>query len=274
MKTTTRLRSSPARRALFVLAAIVAVFVLPLAYAVSTHYSDGPRATDWRTARRDSTGIAPDPARTDEAIIHVYVARAFRWRGAFGVHSWIAAKPQRASAYTRFEVMGFGVARGAPAVRVAPGVPDGHWFGSPPTLIRALRGGAEVDALIARLHAAAAAYPHNHEYRIWPGPNSNTFIAHLGRAVPELKLHLPPTAIGKDYLPGGAIIARAPSGAGVQVSLGGLLGITIAPEEGFELNLLGLSAGIAPWPPTLKLPGIGALGFAASGAASGLPRTR
>jgi hypothetical protein len=262
------------RRTLYALATLVAIFVLPLAWAVGAHYyGNGPRETDWRSARRDSAGLAPDAAQTGEAVIQVYVARAFRWRGAFGVHSWIAAKPQGASAYTRFEVMGFAVARGAPAVRVATGVPDGYWFGSHPTLIRELRGGAEVDALIARLHAAAAAYPHKHEYRIWPGPNSNTFIAHLGRAVPELRLHLPPTAIGKDYLPGGALFARAPSGSGVQLSLGGLLGVIIAREEGIELNLLGLAAGFAPWPPTLKLPGIGALGFAEPAAPRGLPRT-
>lgn len=261
------------RRTLYALATLVAIFVLPLAWAVSAHYGNGPHETDWRTARRDSAGLAPDAAQTGEAVIQVYVARAFRWRGAFGVHSWIAAKPQGAREYTRFEVMGFAVARGAPAVRVATGVPDGYWFGSQPTLIRELRGGAEVDALIARLHAAAVDYPYNHEYRIWPGPNSNTFIAHLGRAVPELRLHLPPTAIGKDYLPGGALFARAPSGSGVQLSLAGLLGVTVAPEEGIELNLLGLSAGFAPWPPTLKLPGIGALGFAQPGAARGLPRT-
>ncbi|WP_295507047.1 DUF3750 domain-containing protein [Accumulibacter sp.] len=68
-------------------------------------------------------------------------------------------------------------------------------------MIRQLRGGAEVDALIKRLHAAARAYPHNHEYRLWPGPNSNTFVAYLGRAVPALRLDLPPTAIGRTTCP-------------------------------------------------------------------------
>src|SRR5690606_13703991 len=109
--------------------------------------------------------------------------------------------------------------------------------------------------------AAAEAYPYRHEYRLWPGPNSNTFVAHLARAVPELRVDLPPTAIGKDYLPGGGVFARAPSGSGVQVSLGGLLGVTMALEEGVELNLLGLSVGLDLLPPALKLPGLGRLGW-------------
>jgi len=115
--------------------------------------------------------------------------------------------------------------------------------------------------LIKRLFAAAADYPYDDQYRVWPGPNSNTFVAHLGRAVPELSLDLPPTAIGKDYLPGGAMLASAPSGRGMQFSLNGLLGLTVAPEEGIEFNLLGLSAGLDLNPPAIKLPGIGRIGW-------------
>jgi hypothetical protein len=48
---------------------------------------------DWATASRQSAGIAPDPALTREAVVQVYGARAFRWRGAFAVHTWIAVKP-------------------------------------------------------------------------------------------------------------------------------------------------------------------------------------
>ncbi len=242
---------------------VVLIYFLPLGYAVTAHYADSDQATDWRTARRDSAGLAPDPAFTDEAVIQVYAARAFRWRGAFGVHTWIAAKPRGASSYTRFEVVGFGVGRGGRAVRVqAGGIADGYWYGAEPSLLRELRGGEEVDALIARLHQAAAEYPYDDQYRVWPGPNSNTFIAYLGRAVPELRLDLPPTAIGKDYLPQGAVFARPPSGQGMQASLGGLLGFIVSPQEGVELNLLGLSAGIDFHPPAIKLPGVGRVGVA------------
>lgn len=237
------------------------VFLLPLVGSMISYYTGEAQAADWRTARRDSSGLAPDAASTSEAVIQVYAARAVRWRGIFGVHTWIAVKPRDAAQYTRFEVMGFGVAHGRQAVRIRAGVPDAYWFGSAPTLLRDVRGGEEVDHLIARLHEAAARYPHATDYRIWPGPNSNTFIAYLAREVPELRLELPSTAIGKDYLPAGAAFGSAPSGSGVQMSLFGVLGFTVAAEEGLELNVLGLSLGVDAWPPALKLPGIGRIGM-------------
>jgi hypothetical protein len=41
----------------------------------------------------------------------------------------------------------------------------------------------------------------------------------------------------------------------------GLLGLTMAREEGIELNLLGLNFGIDFYKPALKLPFIGRLGI-------------
>ena len=77
--------------------------------------------------------------------------------------------------------------------------------------------------------------------------------------MPELALDLPPTAIGKDYL-GVTPIARAASGTGYQLSLFGLLGLTVAKEEGLELNVLGLTFGIDAMEPAIKLPMVGRLG--------------
>ena len=111
--------------------------------------------------------------------------------------------------------------------------------------------------IIAKLAAAVASYPDADTYRAWPGPNSNTFLAHLGREIPELRLTLPPTAIGKDYLPDGRIFARTPSGTGYQASIAGLLGLIAGGDEGFELNVLGLVTGFDLARPALKLPGIG-----------------
>ncbi|WP_239644349.1 DUF3750 domain-containing protein [Nitrincola lacisaponensis] len=240
---------------------VVLVFFIPVGCALTSHWSGDERHADWRTARLDSAGLLTDVPGIDEAVIQVYAARAFRWRGAFGVHSWIAVKPRGSEHFTRFEVMGFNVARGGEAVRIARGVPDGYWYGNPPVLLRDLRGGEEVDALIERLYQAAEGYSHNHEYRIWPGPNSNTFIAYLAREVPELRVNLPPTAIGKDYLPDGGIFAKAPSGTGIQLSLAGLFGVLLAREEGLEINFLGLNAGVDFWPLALNLPGIGRIGM-------------
>jgi hypothetical protein len=47
--------------------------------------------------------------------------------------------------------------------------------------------------------------------------------------------------VGKDFLPEGALFAKAPSGSGFQVSLYGLAGILLAAQEGLEVNVLGLN---------------------------------
>jgi hypothetical protein len=175
------------------------------------------------------------------------------------VHTWITFKPAGADAYTRYEVMGWGVDRGAPAVRKNRTGPDNYWFGSRPDLLLDLRGDG-VDALIAKVQTAVAAYPYPSSYRTWPGPNSNTFTAFVARAVPELGLALPSTAIGKDFLPGGAFAARAPSGTGLQLSVFGLVGLLAGREEGIEVNLLGLNFGVDVNDLAIVLPVVGRVG--------------
>lgn len=210
---------------------------------------------DWRTGSRASAGIAPRPAEHEAAVVQVYAARALSWRGAFGVHTWISVKKRGAADFSVYEVIGWRHYHGLPAVRISNRAPDGRWYGSRPELLADLRG-AEAARAIAAIDAAARSYPYADVYRVWPGPNSNTFTAHVVRQVPELRVHFPTTALGKDYLPGG-VLAAAPSGTGYQFSLFGALGVMLAREEGFELNLLGLSLGAAVVPPTLKLPGLG-----------------
>jgi hypothetical protein len=236
---------------------LLALFALPV--LVSGCLPDGRNGVPWYEASRGPTGLAPDPATTPEAVIQVYAARAVSWRGVFSVHTWIAVKPAGAQRYTRYEVLGFGVANGAPAVRVDRMGPDNYWFGARPEVILDRRGPG--DAIIDKIRAAVARYPYPHEYRAWPGPNSNTFTAYIAREVPELGLDLPSNAVGKDFLLGGALVARAPSGSGFQVSLYGLAGILLAVDEGLELNVLGLDIGVDAVVPALKLPAIGRLGL-------------
>ncbi len=212
---------------------------------------------DWRTATHRSSGLAPDPAVYDDAVVQVYASRTFGWRGAFSDHTWLAAKPKGARRYTRYEVIGWFARAGGSVVSVSDArAPDAEWYGSPPRLVRDVRG-AQAQAVIDKLAQAVESYPYADSYSAWPGPNSNTFVAHLGRAIPELRLAMPSTAIGKDYFPLGDIFARAPSGTGYQLSLSGLLGVTAAADEGFELNVLGLVIGVDLRRPALKLPGIG-----------------
>ena len=214
---------------------------------------------DWRTATHRSTGLAPDPAAHPDAIVQVYASRTFGWRGAFAVHTWVAAKPAHADRYTRYEVIGWKARGGGSGLAISDyGAPDAEWYGAAPELIGDLRGAAAA-SVIAKIPEAAAAYPFT-TYSAWPGPNSNTFIAYLGRAIPEWHLTLPSLAIGKDYLPLGRFTAAAPSGTGGQLSVGGVVGVTVARDEGLELNLFGLVTGIDFRRPAIKLPGLGRLG--------------
>ncbi len=216
------------------------------------------QAQDWRTASRAPMGWAPDPASYQPAVVQAYAARTVRWRGAFAVHCWIAVKPEGATVYHRYEVIGFNVSRNRPAIReTETATPDQRWYGADVELLQDIRG-PEAEKIIAALPAAIASYPYPNTYVVWPGPNSNTFIAHLARSIPELHLALPGNAIGKDFT-GWKIVAAAPSGTGLQLSLGGMLGVLLAGKEGLEVNVLGLVFGANPLKLAIAVPGVGRL---------------
>lgn len=224
-------------------------------------------AQDWRSASPEPVGLAPDPALVKEAVVQVYGARAVGAKGVFGVHTWVAVKPTNAKSWTVYEVIGWRLRWAESVVVVRTREPDGRWFGAQPELYADKRG-AGVDELIRRIDKAAREYPYANEYTVWPGPNSNTFTAWIARAVPELGVDLPATAIGKDYL-GRSVFASAPSGRGYQFSLGGLLGVAASGVEGLELNILGLNIGLGP--SGLKLPLVGRIGPAFVPAAKAEP---
>jgi hypothetical protein len=125
--------------------------------------------------------------------------------------------------------------------------------------------GSELEILIDASEASVASYPYAKQYRSYPGPNSNTFLAHIGRQVRALQLDLPANAIGKDYRPVTDPIGISSSGSGLQFSLWGLLGASVGLQEGLELNLLGLNFGVDLNPPALRLPWVGRLGWGPQG---------
>lgn len=215
---------------------------------------------DWRTADRGSSGISPAPEEHPEALVQIFAARAFRWRGYFAVHCWIATKDKGAKEYITYEVIGFRLRSTGRSVVVGPNLPDRLWYGAKPELIYELKG-QNAEAAIPKIQLASASYPYHHAYRVWPGPNSNTYIAHIIRNVPELGVELPPHAIGKDWIDDGDLFGRTESGTGLQFSVLGALGLTVGLAEGVELNILGLSFGVDLWRPALKLPFVGRIGF-------------
>ena len=99
--------------------------------------------------------------------------------------------------------------------------PDGRWYGDMPRVLVDVKGAA-AEALIPKVQAAIEDYRYRNDgdYRMWPGPNSNTFIAAVLRAVPELATTLPPNAIGKDFRDG-LYAGLTDSGTGVEASLFG-----------------------------------------------------
>ncbi|WP_282606508.1 DUF3750 domain-containing protein [Pelagibius sp. Alg239-R121] len=235
---------------------VVLLLAGPLMAAVS---GQANVSRNWAEASRESAGIAPDPAVVREPVVQIYGARAFGWRGAFAVHTWISVKRQNASHFSTYEVIGWRFWGGrSPLVR-RDGQPDRRWFGSLPEIYVDLRG-PEVEAVIDKIESEIRNYPYKDAYKTWPGPNSNTFTATIARAVPELRLDLPPTAVGKDYLGVTTLAAKSPSGTGVQVSALGLLSVMAGIEEGLEVSVLGLAFGVDPLDLAIKLPGIGRIG--------------
>ncbi len=234
------------------------VCVAQAGLAQDSSQSRGVPSKGWANAPRHSAGIAPDPVRlADLAIVQVYAAPTYGWRGFFAVHPWIIYKRKGEVAYTRFDVVGWRAPR---VVQRNYAVPDGFWYGSTPQLLVDHRGEA-AQTMIESIEAAVSSYPYADEYRSYPGPNSNTFLAHIGRQVPSLKLDLPANAIGKDYRPLTNPVGVSTSGSGLQIGLLGLLGVSVGAQEGLEFNVLGLNFGVDLNAPALRVPFWGRVGL-------------
>src|SRR5260370_10367794 len=94
---------------------LLGLFIAPV--LVSVCLPDPRGGVPWYEARRDPTGLAPDPAQTHEAGIQVFTAPAVCWRGLFAVHSRIAVKPSERERLPPYAVVGVAVANAAAAVR-------------------------------------------------------------------------------------------------------------------------------------------------------------
>ena len=235
---------------------ILAFLFTPLVLLNTACASSG----DWRTASRESMGIAPSPEAEKQAIVQVYVARAFGWRKYFGVHSWIATKDKDADHYLTYHVTAWSSRSGGRSITIKPDIPDRRWYGAEAHLITEIRG-AKAETAIQKIKQAAENYPYQNSYRVMPGPNSNTFISYLLRKTPELGVELPPHAMGKDWIKEAQIFGVSETNTGFQFSLLGLFGFTLGLGDGIEINILSMSFGIDLWRPALKLHFVGRLGF-------------
>ena len=234
--------------------AIFALFLAPLV-ARAVLYAIGNDPRSWRDADWSSTGALPEARDFQPARVVIFTGTTGAWKGIFSVHSWVVLKPAGAKQWTRYDVVGWGN-----PVRTNGWPADGRWYGNMPVAIADVSG-AQAEKLIPRIEAAVEAYKFNRagDYRIWPGPNSNSFTAAILRAVPELGVVLPPNAVGRDFRDG-IYAGWTDSGTGVELNLGGFAAVKLGWVEGIEVDLLGLVAGLDLRHPGVKLPGFGRIG--------------
>jgi hypothetical protein len=231
-------------------------YLLPIGVS-ACHYFLRDKRFDWRAADRSSTGLLPSARQQRSAIVRVFSARTVSWRGIVATHSWVVIKDKNATAYQRYDYTAWGK-----PIWIDRFAPDGRWFGSAPEVVFAADG-EQAERMIPRIRSTIRHYRYSKagDYRLWPGPNSNTFVAAIMRAVPEMKASLPATAVGKDFPYEGGWIGLTPSRTGVRININGYLGLTLGWVEGLELNILGAVVGLDFRRPALKLPGLGRVGF-------------
>ena len=231
---------------------LLIVFIFPTLLHLGL-WSMQDRPSSWRNASWSSAGILPEIPSKNSSNIYVFSARTGGIKGALATHSWIVMKKYGAVRYDRYDVVGWG----APVRKNAYDA-DGRWYSNLPTISHSISG-TEAARLIPKIETAIKNYRWSKagDYALWPGPNSNTFVASIIRAVPGFAAYTPTTAIGRDFPVDGRWAGWRPDGA-LFASAGGYAGLVIGIKQGLEINFLGLVAGLNPWGRELKIPAFGA----------------
>ncbi|MBO0661604.1 DUF3750 domain-containing protein [Jiella sp. MQZ9-1] len=236
----------------FLLIGFIAAFLLPAA-ASSAIWALGDHATSWRTADWSSAGLLPVADADREAAVYILSARTGGLKGAVSEHAWIVVKDAGASHYERWDKVGWGL-----PIRHNAYPADGRWYSNPPRIVFAAKGN-RAETLISNIRAAIDSYPFASRtgYHIFPGPNSNSFVAHVMRQVPAIDVVLPPASIGRDYPTDGRLAFVDPDGRDIHLTLFGYAGFSAGWKSGLEINLLGLVAGLDLRRIGIKVPAFG-----------------
>jgi len=249
--------SRPFRLRTSIMLAIFIIFLCPILVRAAFYAaSNAPRS--YRDADWSSAGTLPQATDYTPARVIVFSGTTGAWKGIFSVHSWVVFKRANDRAWTRYDVVGWGN-----PLRVNNWPADGRWYGNTPVILADIAG-SEAEKIIPKIETVAKGYAYARpgDYRIFPGPNSNSFTAAVLRAAPELGIALPSNAIGRDFRDG-LYAGRTDSGTGLELNLNGYAGIKVGWVEGVEVNLLGLVAGLDLRHPAVKLPGFGRIGIPA-----------
>lgn len=197
----------------------------------------------------------PSAIPQDDWIIAVKSARLtsrFPWFTRFAHHAWIDVKRGSEEAWLRVEVRGRG--RGVLARPIKPkDARNDSWFGGRPVHLHELYTGEKARVIAEQIETVALAEKQRYidDYLIWPGPNSNTFVAEMAEALPDLAFLFDANAVGKDW--GWIDAGRTSSKTGVRLDTP-ILGAAVGLREGVELHVFGLTLGVRLWPPSLALP--------------------
>src|SRR6478672_3007210 len=182
------------------------LFLAPI-LARAAVYAVGNDPRSWRDADWSSTGMLPAAASFAPARVVIFTGTAGAWKGVFSVHSWIVLKRADEKRWTRYDVVGWGE-----PVRLNNWPADGLWYGNKPVMLADITG-TEAETLIPRIEKTVKAYDYAQtgDYRIWPGPNSNSFTPPFLRTVREFGGELPRMRSGAIFamvfMPAGLIAA-------------------------------------------------------------------
>lgn len=235
---------------------ILVVYLLP-ALASTGWWSLQNHPSSWREAEWGTSGVLPKADANGDAKIYIMSASTGGLKGAVASHSWIVTKAKGDATYNRYDKVGWGS-----PIRRNNYVADAYWYSNTPHIVKEISGD-EAQRLIPAVEAAIQSYPYAGvgDYRIYPGPNSNSFVAHVLRTVPDLDAVLPPDAVGRDYLSDGWMFAIDADGRDMHATLYGLIGIAAGQRSGLEVHFMGLVAGIDVANPGVKIPAIGRIGL-------------
>lgn len=206
----------------------------------------------WDGKDCSATGLLPDPAHHSSAAIYVLAARTSGLKGALASHSWIVIRKPGSRRYERYDKMGWG-----DVIWKDGFAADALWYSNRPVVEHALEGQAAA-RLIPAIEAAIASYPFAAQgsYCAWPGPNSNSFIAHVLRAAPEIG-RMPATAVGRDFHPR-SFLSWQPAARCVELNLRGYFGVAVGLRL-LEIRFLGLVGGLDLERGAILIPAFGAI---------------
>ena len=192
--------------------------------------------------------------RSDNHMVVVKCARlpsGEPWIARFAEHSWVDVRGPDDSSWQRVELISRSSGVRMLELSAKDAYSDTRWLGRAVHVVRCFRG-PQAERLRRQILDVAPHYPDEAHYRAFPGPNSNTFIEWLCRAVDGLDVARYSSAGGK--APAGWLRAgRAGTGRGVELETLPV-GVQIGLDEGVEMHILGLVVGVGTWPPRIKLP--------------------